>query len=145
MDRLNSLKKLLIFWDKKGVSIKKPLSNVDLIKHQSNLELPGDFFELYSYFDGTLDYDDEGFLFYSRSNLMTMGQKFSLSNEDVFFDVVIFCDYMQASWWYGFRITDVGYEIGLIPSRKEFCLITNSLNSFIDLYMNDSELLCNIS
>jgi len=134
------INKLISHWKKNdilystGVELKGTLVNTDII-------LPTDFQELYKKVNGTIDCDNEGFLFYRWQDLLTMGEKFSLAQNDDFYKVVIFIDYMQASWWYGVSIEGNNYEIGIIANEKRFKPITNSLNTFIDLYIDDSEIL----
>jgi hypothetical protein len=137
-----TIESLISHWKKSNVySPSKEPFLLDYRLGNKGIKLPEDFKYLYQFVGGTTDLDDEMFFFFAPDELTTMGAKFSLGNADPFRDIVIFIDYMHASWWYGFRVTDDGYEIGIIPMENKFKVITNSLTDFINLYISDSEIL----
>ena len=140
MAKIELVSKLINHWKKSNLLCGSPLTSITSNEsYQAYVTLPEDFKELYKNINGTADDDDEGFLFYRQQDLITMGKKFSLDEADELYNVVIFIDYMQSSWWYGVRTTGNGYEIGIIPHEKKFKPIAIALENFIDLYIADSE------
>jgi hypothetical protein len=109
--------------------------------------LPSDFIDFYVNVNGMSylfpnDYDKNGFLFYPVEELITMQEEFSLMEESDLGSIVIFADYLLKCWYYGFRINkDFSYSIGIIPHAKKFKPITNSLDEFISLYLEHSDIL----
>jgi hypothetical protein len=109
--------------------------------NEAHIKLPNDLIDLYRLSNGTSDYDEEGFLFYAYEELVTMGLKFSLETSNQLYNIVLFIDYMQESWWYGLKIKPNGYEIGIISASNNFKMISESLAEFFKLYLEDSEIL----
>ncbi|SHN37623.1 SMI1/KNR4 family protein [Mucilaginibacter sp. OK098] len=142
MAKVELIRKLLNYWKRNNVSFEyvNPVE-VNYMLNRTDITLPKDFQELYKNVNGTADCDHEGFLFYRQEDIITMGKKFSLDKNDEFYNVAIFIDYMQGSWWYGVNIEGNSYEIGIIPHKRRFKPIANSLETFIDLYIEDSEIL----
>jgi len=137
--------KLLNHWERNNTAYRPGTGNMNSAPGDTGIILPDDFRELYKNTNGTIDCDHNGFLFYRREELTTMGSKFSLNRNDEFYNVVMFIDYMQASWWYGAAIKDNSYEIGIIANEKRFKPITDSLETFINLYIEDSAILYDYS
>jgi len=138
------VEKLINHWKKSNVySPPGDLFLIEQMLKSKNIQLPDDFKHLYRFVGGPTEEDSEFFYFYPPEELATMGSLFSLSKNDQFYDVVVFVDYMQSSWWYGFKMTDDGYQIGIISSKDRFKVITDSLSDFINLYVEDSGILYN--
>ncbi len=137
------INKVLNHWKEECIFSEDKLSlmNISLTKNQ--IIMPVDFIELYKVSNGTSDSDCEGFRFYKYEELKTMGDKFSYASNNPLHKVVIFADYMQQSWWYGVRINNSGYEVGIIPEANKFKVITNSLFEFLDFYLADDSNLYN--
>jgi hypothetical protein len=142
MTEVDLIRKLLNHWKRNNIPFESVCrKNLNVLLNNLDITLPKDFQELYGNINGTVDCDHEGFLFYRWEDLITMGRKFSLERNDEFYNVVMFIDYREASWWYGVAIKDDSYEIGIIANERRFKPITNSLETFIDLYIKDSEVL----
>ncbi len=142
MAQVEFVVKLLDYWKKNGIPYKSVLNReVNFKLRNTDITLPTDFQELYKNINGNIDCDQNGFWFYGWEDLTTMGKRFALKKSDRLYNVVIFIDYMQASWWYGIDIKGNNYEIGIIANEKRFKSITNSLERFVDLYIDDSEIL----
>lgn len=137
---------LISYWQKENVRFESPVQlAAKYVSNDMYKFLPQEFKELYQNVNGTDEYDNQGFLFYRQQNLITMGKKFFLDKDSELYGIIIFADYMHENWWYGIRITEQGYEIGIIPSGKRFKPITTSLEHFVNLYMEDSEMLYDYS
>ncbi|MFD2717117.1 hypothetical protein ACFST9_00220 [Hymenobacter monticola] len=54
--------------------------------------------------------------------------------------LTVFVDYMLTSWEYGLlpAASGTGYEIGILPVRSVFKVITTSLATFLNLYLEDA-------
>jgi hypothetical protein len=142
MAEVEFIRKLINHWERNNTPFAFVYrKEVNRILNNTDIKLPKDFQKLYENVNGTVDCDHEGFLFYRWEDITTMGKKFSLKRNDEFYNVLIFIDYMQASWWYGVAIKGDSYEIGIIANERRFKPITNSLETFIDLYIEDSEIL----
>jgi hypothetical protein len=133
-------KKLLEYWKKRD-SASSGLYTSEKINSlmEKGISLPSDFSSFYMQLNGMDDEDEEGFRFYKIDEILTMGDMFSLSPCDTLAEIVVFGDYMQSSWWYGFRILAAdNYEIGIIPVPQKFKVISTSLTEFLNLYLKDS-------
>lgn len=114
-----------------------PASKKEMKQILKSIPLPIDFQQLYATANGMKDSDKEGFLLYPLEDIVSLETKFNISNSNS--NIYVFADYLQSSWWYGFRVLENGtYEIGIIPYEDKFKPITNSLFDFIELYLEDS-------
>jgi hypothetical protein len=140
---IGEINKLIDYWKKNNLSISRiGIADLNNILNIKRFFLPNDFKELYVYANGIDDCDSEGFLFYKIEDLETMGEKFSLDKGSDLYNIVLFADYMQQSWWYGIKlIHNENYEIGIVATSLKFKKIANSLSDFITLYLEDSQIL----
>lgn len=139
------LTRLIEFWQKQNITIlAKTKQEINQIEKSNFLNLPNDFKEFYQKANGMVmlypnEFDEEGFLFYPIDVIQSVSNEFEhsgLVNRDRIF---IFADYMHKSWWYGYELIDsVNYVIGIIPDKDTFKPITNSLEEFIELYIENS-------
>lgn len=128
----------------KDLDIEADSLTIDGYSSKHIASLPDDFRVFYSVVNGMKNYDSNGFLFYSKGDLITMGEKFKLHLDDKLYNIILFIDYMYDSWWYGVRYDGKTYEIGKVPSSKKFQPITSSLEEFLIAYLNDSDTLYEI-
>lgn len=136
---IDTLNKVINHWKEEDIlSTNSQSTFVNVALSENKIVIPSDFIKLYKESNGTSDYDSESFKFYQYGELITMTAKFSLSLISPLNEVIIFADYMQESWWYGFRVNKHGYEIGIIPEANTFKVISNSLFEFLNLYLSDS-------
>jgi hypothetical protein len=142
------IKNLMEYWQNSGIIIEgKDIRSIEDIANERKIFLPSDFIKFYANVNGMSylfpnECDKNGFLFYPVEGLITMQEEFSLNEESDLRSIVIFSDYLQKSWYYGFRINkDFSYSIGIIPHAKKFKPITNSLDDFISLYLEHSDVL----
>jgi hypothetical protein len=143
---MEAINKLIFHWKKCNVYLPPEESFLmDYRLGAKNMTLPEDFKVLYRLVNGTSDWDNIAFVFYGIQRLITMGSRFSLSENDPLGDVIIFADYMDESWWYGVKLTEDGYNIGIIPTEDRFKAITTSLTDFIHLYLTESDKLSDYS
>ena len=125
----------------------KSFDDVEDILLADRLLLPADFKSFYSIVNGMEsfypnDTDDEGFLIYPFEAVISAHEEMenpTFKNSEFTF---IFADYMHNSWQYAYQVNEDGsYLIGIIPEDSTFKPITHSLFDFIQLYIEDSEVL----
>lgn len=138
-------KNLVEHWERQNIRISTADNQImKRFDKSKNVHLPYDFIELYSRVNGMEDLypnytDEEGFLFYPLNKVLTLEEEFGFRNNENDNTVFIFADYLQKSWWYGFKInSQYNYVIGLVASYEIFRPITDSLFEFIQLYIDDS-------
>lgn len=140
--------RLIEFWRAQQI-VGSPATDEEIhkIQKQLNIKLPTDFEKFYLKINGmeTLypnEIDKEGFLFYPLHAIVSATTEFENAgaiNKD---NIFIFAEYMHKSWWYGFEIINEDeYIIGILPHENKFKSITNSLAEFIELYIEDSDVL----
>jgi hypothetical protein len=137
---LEVINKLLNHWKQCNVYV--PSKDFFLLDYRLSLKgivIPPDLKDLYQFANGTSNWDNIAFVFYGSEELITMGSKFSLDKTDPLYDIVIFADYMDESWWYGIFGDGNSYNIGIIPTAEKFKVIANSLTEFINLYLSESD------
>ncbi len=121
------------------------LNEVEAFQKLKRYTLPSDFSRIlcsckmeWKYFILN-DMDKNGFLFYPIEAVTPVVTEFKGSKMKDSDRIIIFCEYMHRSWWYGFEIIDNDkFIIGIIPDRNSFKPITHSLIEFIELYVSDS-------
>jgi hypothetical protein len=149
MEIKKALSDLQLFWENQNIkAIGKTIDSIKAFEQAKHIKLPEDFIEYFKTLNGmeTLypnDSDNNGFLFYPLEQLKFPHEKFGKADQKNK-RLMIFIDYMQESWWYGFRILEnAKYEIGIIPSVDIFKPITNSFSEFVEFYIHDNEILYN--
>ncbi|RYY35369.1 MAG: hypothetical protein EOP46_10295 [Sphingobacteriaceae bacterium] len=130
-----------------GIYVNRDEQSVKYIMQLKGLQLPEDFIKFYQWFDGTEDLDDfAGFFFYPLNELESANSKLRNADNPELNNVILFLDYLINCWWYGVRIVnECKYEILIVASENEYKVITDSLNDFIDLYLNDNNVLYDYS
>lgn len=127
----------------------KPTADVVAIAKRNGVSLPADFSALYQCANGMAltgyrDFDEEGFYFPPVEALRCETQDLLVYSgrgvDRVATTLTVFVDYMHTSWDYGFIPTasGTGYEIGIRPCLGEFKVITTSLATFLNLYLEDA-------
>ena len=134
------INRLLDYWNKANVRSSELSINEKIhILIEKGISMPNDFKFFYLQLNGMEDEDEEGFRFYKIDEILTMGERFSLTPYNTLAKIIVFGDYLHSSWWYGFRIlTGDRYEIGIIPFPQKFKVISTSLTEFLNLYLEDS-------
>lgn len=126
-----------------------PTADVVAIAQRNSVTLPADFAAFYQRANGMAltypnDFDAEGFYFPPVEALCSCPQELLIYSgrgvDQLTTMLTVFVDYMHTSWEYGFIPTasGTGYEIGIRPSRGEFKVITTSLATFLNLYLEDA-------
>jgi hypothetical protein len=143
----NSCQKLILYWEQQGIPIisgdEKKVNDFEKI---NGFALPSDFKFFYALVNGMDRFfpnktDKNGFLFYPIEAVLPAVLEPVFFNMENMTNVFLFGDYLQASWWYGFKVIDNdNYIIGILATDF-FKPITNSLIEFLDFYMNDSDIL----
>lgn len=107
--------------------------NLVIFISQYNSIVPDDFKKLYKAINGMEgEADKNGFSIWPISDLRK--SKETSTGKDLY----IFADYLSASWWYGYQLTDnKNYSIGIVPAEGIFIPITNTLETFLEWVMND--------
>lgn len=130
----------------------EPTADVVAIAQRNGVSLPADFAALYQRANGMAltgyqDFDEEGFYFPPVEALRSEPQELLVYSgrgvDRVATTLTLFVDYMHTSWDYGFIPTasGTGYEIGIRPCLGEFKVITTSLATFLNLYLEDAMVL----
>ncbi|MDF2188213.1 SMI1/KNR4 family protein [Paraflavitalea sp. CAU 1676] len=143
-----TIQKVSSYWESQGIKLEvvPPQAIVNTIQ-ENGLSVPDDFKHFYSvvngmpFWPGYSETDENCFLFYELKQITTLEKDLNriscLPEKD---NVYVFADYMTRSWWYGYRyINEREYVIGIIPYHDTFTPITNSLEEFLQLYLEDSE------
>lgn len=129
-----------------------PTADAAALAQQHGVTLPADFIAFYRRANGmtvtsTKDTDDEGFYFLPVEALRATTEDLRVYSgrgvHQVVATLTVFADYLHASWWYGFipAASGTGYEIGILPARGVFKVITTSLATFLNLYLEDAQVL----
>ncbi|RFS26269.1 SMI1/KNR4 family protein [Chitinophaga silvatica] len=149
---IENIEKMIRHWNNQNIPINQlnPQRLLDFEKYR-DIQLPHDFKEFYLRINGMESHfpnytDSEGFLFYPLNYWISAENEFMLTEHSSSFSkILIFADYMQKCWWYGVKLNDSDgtYEIGIIPYKEKFKVITDSLAEFIDYYLQDSAILYN--
>lgn len=127
-------------------------ADVVALAKRNGVSLPADFAALYQRANGMAltgyqDFDKEGFYFPPVEALRSEPQELLVCSgrgpegvERVTTTLTMFVDYLHTSWDYGFipAASGTGYEIGIRASLGEFKIITSSLATFLNLYMEDA-------
>jgi hypothetical protein len=128
--------------------------NPQAVARTNGATLPADFVQLYNCSnDMGLNHelyqttDKNGFYFHSAEELRAEYCELVIDSmrgtETVSANVMVFVDYMHCSWEYGV-IPDpnsTGYLIGIVGNPSQFKAITSSLATFLNLYMEDAQVL----
>lgn len=144
---VNNIEKTKTYWASQGIFTHP--GNEKLIKQlKEKINLPDDFVRFYSCLNGMglaneTDGDSNGFLFYALEEIINAGDQFK--NGGLFSskkNIFIFVDYLQKSWFYGIEIFNKDlYNIVIVPHKYKYKIITNSLDEFLMLYLEDSSVL----
>lgn len=145
---VTAIQKVSSYWESQGIKLEvvPPQAIVNTIQ-KNGLAVPDDFKHFYSvingmpFWPGYSETDENCILFYELKQITTLEKDLNkiscLPEKD---NVYVFADYMTRSWWYGYRyINEREYVIGIIPDHDTFTPITNSLEEFLQLYLEDSE------
>jgi hypothetical protein len=148
--------KLINYWKFQNIHVQlNSLDHIRKILESKSIMLPDDFIEYYQQVNGMgelyADFDKEGFSFYPIEELKTLETYHENYYRSRYKDdlgelknIVIFADYMHESWLYGLNVIDNDtYSIGISALYGQFKVITNSLQDFVKLYLEDSEVLYN--
>lgn len=129
-----------------------PVNDVVAIAQQQGVTLPTDFVALYHRANGMAftypnGIESEEFYFLPVGELRSKQEELLVYSgrgvKRVTTTFTIFVDYMHRSWEYGFipADSDTGYEIGILAIDGEFKVITTSLATFLNLYLEDAMVL----
>jgi hypothetical protein len=138
---MNSVDKFISHTGNDGI-LNPPViaEHLEAILRENNIILPNDFKAFYLAANGMNDQDKEGFLFHSIEELIDVTKEFkSWVDSDTF----LFVDYLTRSWFYAVRLEGDSYTIGIVPHANKFVPITHSLSEFIELYIQDDNVLYN--
>jgi hypothetical protein len=128
--------------------------NPQVVASANGVTLPDDFVQLYRCSNGMRlnteqyqDFDDNCFYFLCAEELCSEQRVIVIESmrgvETISTNVIVFVDYMHWSWQYGFISNPYGdgYLIGIMGTHNEFKVITSSLATFLNLYMEDATVL----
>jgi hypothetical protein len=129
-----------------------PTADVVAAAKRNGVSLPADFAAFYQRANGMAltglkDFDAAGFYFPPVEALRSEPQELLVCSgrgpggvERVTTTLTVFVDFMHTSWDYGFipAASGTGYEIGIRPNLGEFKVITTSLATFLNLYIEDA-------
>ncbi len=93
--------------------------------------------------------DDEGFLFWHPSQLRTATRVLDESSSERVRDkdrpalerLIVFADYLQESWWYGFWIGESPARVSLVTGINDPRAPIGSFADFLSAYLVDGPLL----
>lgn len=137
----SAITELINYWKTQNIPV-TGTSNEEIgrVVLEKSMVLPDDFKNFYCTVNGMNSIssgDAKGFLFYPVQAIITANQK--LENPISLTHVLIFAAYQTKSWWYGVEVKEDGnYSIGLVSPKGTFKVITNSLTTFIELYLKDA-------
>ncbi|RBL92760.1 SMI1/KNR4 family protein [Chitinophaga flava] len=145
---ISVIQKVKEHWRATGVPIVEGATAAVIEKTEAyfDIRFSHELSDFYSSVNGLNDEDDNGFAFYPLERWENYNEIFR-GDPLGFFDqnkvCIIFIDYLQASWYYALlfeRKTDK-YTIGILPHGESFVPITDSLNDFLRLYLEDDPIL----
>jgi hypothetical protein len=130
----------------------EPTADVVTIAKRKGVWLPADFAALYQRANGMAltgyqNFDKNGFYFPPVEALRAEPQALLVYSgrgiERLTTTLTVFVDYLHTSWEYGFipMASGTGYQIGIRPCLGEFKVITTSLATFLNLYLEDALIL----
>ncbi|WP_019948612.1 SMI1/KNR4 family protein [Hymenobacter aerophilus] len=150
---LATLDQLMQHWQSRSLlPTTRPVNDVEVMARQQGVTLPADFLALYQRSNGMAftypnGVESEEFYFLPVEDLRSKQEDLLVYSgrgaKQITTTVTVFVDYMHRSWEYGFITAESGpgYEIGIMAIGGEFKVITNSLATFLSLYLEDAMVL----
>lgn len=132
--------------------------NPQAVARANGVTIPDDFVALYTCSNGmnlsvecSQSTDKAGFYFLPVEELLTEQRELVVDSMSgtatITTNVTPFFDYMHWSWQYAFILnsTGDGYQIGIMSTDTSFKVITSSLATFLNLYMENAQVLYDYS